>query len=265
LREEVAEAFRFDPEAIDYLLLTHAQLDHCGRLPRTMQVFLDAPIATSATRIFEHHPECYEAETAELFREGRAPFQLPGLHFTRETADSIALNGIVGGAVILAGSAMCTGGRVLHHLKINVWREDSSVGLAARGTLARQIIYSVQSVRLSGEKIRVRARIHAINGFSAHADRDKLLACHDKIAPGRTFLGSWRGRDDAQLRRAPQVYPGWKGHSRDRALYSEAPSLPCRAWDVARKSKDRRIRPERLPHHSPVRGVCAAARGIINK
>lgn len=134
LREEVAEAFRFDPEAIDYLLLTHAQLDHCGRLPRTMQVFLDAPIATSATRIFEHHPECYEAETAELFREGRAPFQLPGLHFTRETADSIALNGIVGGAVILAGSAMCTGGRVLHHLKINVWREDSSVGLAARGS-----------------------------------------------------------------------------------------------------------------------------------
>ena len=162
-----------------------------GRLPRTMQVFLDSPMAISATQIFEHHPECYEPATAELFREGKDPFHLPGLHFTRETADSIALNHIAGGAVILAGSGMCTGGRVLHHLKNNLWREDSSVvfvGFAAKGTLARQIIDGAQSVRLYGEEIRVRARVHTINGFSAHADRDELLAWHDKIAPRRPFL-----------------------------------------------------------------------------
>ena len=162
-----------------------------GRLPRTMQVFLDSPMAISATRIFERHPECYEAETAELFREGKDPFHLPGLHFTRETADSMALNRIVGGAVILAGSGMCTGGRVRHHLKHNLWREDSSivfVGFASRGTLARKIIDGAHSVQLFGEEIRVRARIHTINGFSAHADRDELLAWHRKVAPPRTFL-----------------------------------------------------------------------------
>jgi len=86
---------------------------------------------------------------------------------------------------------MCTGGRVLHHLKNNLWRADSSVvfvGFAARGTLARRIIDGEQTVRMFGEDIRVRASVHTINGFSAHADRDELLAWHNKIAPERTFL-----------------------------------------------------------------------------
>jgi metallo-beta-lactamase family protein len=163
-----------------------------GQLSRSSQVFLDSPMAISATAIFEHHPECYDAETAELFREGRDPFGLPGLQFTRETQESIAINRIGGGAVIMAGSGMCTGGRVRHHLKHNLWREDSSVvfvGYAARGTLARIIIDGAKHVRLFGEEIPVRASIHTINGFSAHADQAELLAWHQQIgAPGRTFL-----------------------------------------------------------------------------
>lgn len=162
-----------------------------GHLPHSMQVFLDSPMAISATEIFKHHPECYEDATAALFRKGHDPFHLPGLHFTRETADSMAINRIVGGAVIMAGSGMCTGGRVRHHLKHNLWREDSSVvfvGFAAEGTLARHIIDGAKSVRILGEDIAVKARIHTINGFSAHADRDELLAWHGRIKPGRTFL-----------------------------------------------------------------------------
>ena len=77
-----------------------------SRLPRSLQVFLDSPMAISATAIFERHPECYDAETAEFFREGRDPLNLPGLHFTRETQDSIAINRISGGAVIMAGSGI---------------------------------------------------------------------------------------------------------------------------------------------------------------
>lgn len=162
-----------------------------GRLPANMQVFLDSPMAISATEIFRRHAECYDSETAALFREGKDPFQLPGLHFTRETADSIALNRIVGGAVILAGSGMATGGRVRHHLQHNLRRENSSVifvGFAAQGTLARQIIDGARTVRLFGEEIPVRARIHTINGFSAHADRDELLAWHHRVGAPRTFL-----------------------------------------------------------------------------
>jgi metallo-beta-lactamase family protein len=161
-------------------------------LPRSTQVFLDSPMAISATEIFERHPECYDAEVAELFREGQDPFHLPGLHFTRETAESIALNRVSGGAVILAGSGMCTGGRVRHHLKQNLWREESSVvfvGYAASGTLARHIIDGATVVRIFGETIPVRAQIHTINGFSAHADQDELLEWHKKIGGvERTFL-----------------------------------------------------------------------------
>jgi metallo-beta-lactamase family protein len=161
------------------------------RLPRSMQVFLDSPMAISATAIFEHHPECYDAETAALFREGRDPLGLPGLHFTRETQESMAINRVGGGAVIMAGSGMCTGGRVRHHLKHNLWREDSSVvfvGYAAGGTLARIIIDGAKQVRLFGEEIPIRASIHTINGFSAHADQAELLAWHQQIGASSTFL-----------------------------------------------------------------------------
>ena len=149
-------------------------------------------MAISATEIFERHPECYEPETAELFRAGRDPFHLPGLHFTRETAASIAINHIGGGAVIMAGSGMCTGGRIRHHLQNNISREECSilfVGYAATGTLARHVIDGAKEVRIYGEKFPVRARIHTINGFSAHADQAELLAWHRQTGnPERTFL-----------------------------------------------------------------------------
>jgi len=160
-------------------------------LSPSIQVFLDSPMAISATEIFKRHPECYDKEATALFREGRDPFGLPGLHFTRESADSMALNRITGGAVIMAGSGMCTGGRVRHHLKHNLWRRDASVifvGFAAKGTLAREIIDGAKHVSVFGERIPVKARIHTINGFSAHADQAELLAWHKHTQAGRTFL-----------------------------------------------------------------------------
>jgi metallo-beta-lactamase family protein len=162
-----------------------------GRLPRVMQVFLDSPMAISATEIFRRHPECYDTETLELFREGRDPLTPPGLHLTRETAESIAINRFTAGAVIIAGSGMCTGGRVRHHLKHNLARRDCAiifVGFAANGTLARRIIDGAKSVKLFGEEIPVRASVHTINGFSAHADQAELLAWHGHTGASRTFL-----------------------------------------------------------------------------
>ena len=176
--------------AQELLYFLHAGVDS-GRLTRSIQVFLDSPMAISATAIFERYPACYEKHTAELFREGRDPFHLPGLHFTREAAESMAINSIVGGAVIMAGSGMCTGGRVRHHLKHNLAHAHCSivfVGYAAEGTLARRIIDGARSVRIFGEEVAVRARIHTINGFSAHADQAELLAWHAQAAAPRTFL-----------------------------------------------------------------------------
>ncbi len=161
-------------------------------LPASMQVFLDSPMAISATEIFRRHPECYDDDTAALFHSHHDPFALPGIHFTRETAESISLNRIGGGAVIMAGSGMCTGGRVRHHLKHHLWREDSSiifVGYAARGTLARRILDGAKKVHIFGEEIPVQASIFTIGGFSAHADSEELLAWHHRTRhPKRTFL-----------------------------------------------------------------------------
>jgi metallo-beta-lactamase family protein len=162
-----------------------------GRLPSTLQVFLDSPMAISATDIFARHPECYGAQASELFREGLDPFAMPGLHFTRTTAESMALNRISGGAVIIAGSGMCTGGRVRHHLIHNLDRHNCAVifvGYAAQGTLARRIVDGARSVMLFGEEVPARARIHTINGFSAHADQAELLKWHQATSAARTFL-----------------------------------------------------------------------------
>jgi metallo-beta-lactamase family protein len=161
-------------------------------IPRTTQVFLDSPMAISATEIFRRHPECYDAEASELFHQGHDPFMLRGLSFSREASDSMAINRIHGGAVIMAGSGMCTGGRVRHHLKHNLWRNDCSiifVGFAALNTLARRIIDGAKTVQIFGEEIPVRARIYTIGGFSAHADQAELLAWYRHTgSPRTTFL-----------------------------------------------------------------------------
>ena len=162
-----------------------------GRLAKSTQVYLDSPMAISATEIFRRHLECFEPAIAKLFQEGHDPLAFPGLHFTREIAESVAINSIHGGTIIMAGSGMCTGGRVRHHLRHNLGREDSSivfVGYAAIGTLARHIIDGDKQVNIFGENIPVRARIYTINGFSAHADQAELLAWQKQTSAKRTFL-----------------------------------------------------------------------------
>jgi metallo-beta-lactamase family protein len=162
-----------------------------GRLPASMRVFLDSPMAISATEIFEHHPECYNAGIGRFFQAGHDPFHLPGLSFTRERAESEAINKISAGAVIMAGSGMCTGGRVRHHLRNNLGRAEAGVlfvGFAGRGTLARQIIDGVKNVRLFGDEVPVRASVHTIGGFSAHADQAELLDWHAKTNADTTIL-----------------------------------------------------------------------------
>ena len=163
-----------------------------GSLPAFLQVFLDSPMAISATQIFRRHPECYDEHTGKLFASGHDPFQFAGLHFTRETAESMAINQISSGAVIMAGSGMCTGGRIRHHLKRHLGHEHSSivfVGYAANGTLARRIVDGAKSVSIFGKDYPVRAQIHTIGGFSAHAGQSELLAWQRHTGnPETTFL-----------------------------------------------------------------------------
>jgi metallo-beta-lactamase family protein len=163
-----------------------------GALPSTLSVFVDSPMAVSATEVYRAHPECFDAEAAALIAGGQDLFGFPGLRLVRATPDSMAINRISGGAVIMAGSGMCTGGRVRHHLLHNLPRPGCSivfVGYAARGTPARRIIDGARSVMLLGEEVPVRAQVHTINGFSAHADQAELLRWHARAGGAeRTIL-----------------------------------------------------------------------------
>jgi len=162
-----------------------------GELPSPLPTFLDSPMAISAVEVYRRHPECYDAEAAALIARGADLFAFPGLQLVRDAEASKALNRI-SGAVLIAGSGMCTGGRVRHHLVNNLPREASSivfVGYAAQGTPARRIIDGAASVRLFGDEVPVRASVHTINGFSAHADQAGLLAWHARAGGrGRTIL-----------------------------------------------------------------------------
>ncbi|HVN99022.1 MAG TPA: MBL fold metallo-hydrolase [Steroidobacteraceae bacterium] len=163
-----------------------------GQLPAQLPVFLDSPMAVSATEVYRAHPECYDAEAAALIAGGTDLFGFPGLRLVRATSESIGINRIGGGAVIMAGSGMCTGGRVRHHLVQNLPRGNASivfVGFAARGTPARRIIDGARSIMLFGEEVPVRAQVHTINGFSAHADQGELLRWHARVGGAeRTVL-----------------------------------------------------------------------------
>ncbi len=147
-----------------------------GKLPKC-QIFLDSPLAISITKLFTSHPEFYDRDTYEVFLK-KNPFELPNLIYTKDVEESKAINSISSGAIIIAGSGMLNGGRVLHHLKYNLWREECSivfVGYQPKGTLGRKIIEGAQTVRIFSEEINVRAKVFTINGFSSHADQRGLL------------------------------------------------------------------------------------------
>jgi metallo-beta-lactamase family protein len=143
-----------------------------------MMVFLDSPMAISLTEVFQHHPELLDKETLEHIRQGNSPFDFPGLSMVRTVDESKAINHISGSVMIIAGSGMCTGGRIKHHLVRNISRPESTilfVGYQAAGTLGRQIVDGNQEVRILGRQHSVRARIAQISGFSAHADQGELF------------------------------------------------------------------------------------------
>ena len=162
------------------------------RIPQLV-TFVDSPMAISITKVFEHFPEYFDKEMRALIRDGNSLFDLPGLKFTRKVDESKAINHAMGSVIIIAGSGMCTGGRIKHHLVTNISRPESTilfVGYQAKGTLGRHIVDGARKVRIFGQQYTVRARIARINGFSAHAGRDQLLKWLTglKKAPRQVFV-----------------------------------------------------------------------------
>ncbi|MBT8077973.1 MAG: MBL fold metallo-hydrolase [Gammaproteobacteria bacterium] len=139
------------------------------------QIFLDSPMGIEATRVYSDYRHLYGAR---LFGPDSSLPDLPNYHASRTTEDSMAINKIESGAIIIAGSGMCSGGRILHHLKNNIWRPECHiviVGFQAYGTLGRRIVDGAKEIRLWGDTYSVRAQVHTVGGLSAHADQLDLV------------------------------------------------------------------------------------------
>jgi len=183
-------------------------------------VFLDSPLAIEATEVYSRHPELYDSEANAFFSGGHKPFTPPNLHISRTAEESMAINRIQRGAIIIAGSGMCDGGRIKHHFKHNIWRRDCHViivGFQAEGTLGRHLVDGVGHIRLWGETIKVNAHIHTLGGLSAHADHDGLMAWYAAME-NRPAVALTHGEENARQQLAVSL----------RQHYNVEPHMPHR-------------------------------------
>ncbi len=160
------------------------------RIPK-VDVFVDSPMATKMTHLYEESANEFQEPIAAELAAGRDPFEPPTLKFTVETEESKKLNDLDCCAIIIAGSGMMTGGRILHHLRNQLHKPEASlviVGYQSEGTLGRRLVDGAKHVRIYGTEIDVRASVHTINGLSAHADKDDLLAWLDGTGKAHAWL-----------------------------------------------------------------------------
>jgi len=148
------------------------------------QIFLDSPMAIEASRVYWEYTHLYDEEATRLRLENGGMPLLPNLTLSRSPNESMAINRIRSGAIVIAGSGMCNGGRIIHHLKHNLDREETQVlitGYQANGSLGRRLVNREETVRIHGKIIRVRAAIHTVGGLSAHGDQDDLARWYENM------------------------------------------------------------------------------------
>jgi len=168
------------------------QLTRQGRL-RDLDIYVDSPMASAVTRVTMKHLALFDEEAKRLADWHATGNGLPSLRFVASTDESMALNRIRSGAIIISASGMCDAGRIKHHLRHNLGRSESSVlitGFQAQGTLGRRLVDGAKRVKIFGQEIPVRASVHTLGGFSAHADQQALLAWTSSFRqpPNQTFV-----------------------------------------------------------------------------
>ncbi len=167
---------------------------------RNVPVYVDSPLAINATKIFENNIDYLDEDSIDLIKSGDNPFDFPNLKFTETAEESREINFSKESCIIISASGMCDAGRIKHHLKHNLWREECSiifVGYQAKETLGRRIIEGNKNIKIFGEEINIKSKIYSIQGFSGHADQNGLLEWLSgfKKKPSRVFLV--HGEDEA--------------------------------------------------------------------
>jgi metallo-beta-lactamase family protein len=183
-------------------------------IPR-LKVFLDSPMASRITKVFQHHRELFDEEMSDHVRHNESPFKFPELKITGTSDESKRINHIKESVIIIAGSGMCTGGRIKHHLVNNITNPINTimfVGYQAEGTLGRLIINGKKEIRIHGQNHLVKARITRINGFSAHADRNELFTWLSKLKkpPRKVFVVHGETKSAHQFADYIREKTGWQ-------------------------------------------------------
>ncbi len=171
-----------------------------GRLPK-VPVYIDSPMAIRSSAVYRKHLELFDEEALELTRSGELARELDHVKPIETAQESMELNEMPGPFMIIAGSGMCTAGRILHHLRHNLWRPETAVifvGYQAEGSLGRQLVEGAPQVKIFGETIAVKARLTTINGFSGHAGQSELVAWFDSLSGSRPQLVITHGEDKSR-------------------------------------------------------------------
>jgi metallo-beta-lactamase family protein len=172
-----------------------------GGLPR-FPIYIDSPMAIEASRIYMSHPELFDNEMKEFIASGEMERDKGYIRPTSSAEESKHLNDVQGPCMIIAGSGMCNAGRIKHHLRHNLWKPETSVlivGYQAEGTLGRRLVNGDKSVNIFGERIAVRAQIHKLGGFSAHAGQTDLLKWFNSLAPSRPRVVLTHGEEKSRV------------------------------------------------------------------
>ena len=162
-------------------------------------IFLDSPMAVEATNIYARHVELFDDEMKLFIRDRPLRADLQTMKPTPTADDSRAINHVRGACLVMAGAGMCNGGRILHHLRANLWKPNTHVlivGYQGQGSLGRRLVEGEKEVKIFGEKIAVKATIHTLGGFSAHAGQTDLMRWFDVIVPSKPRVVLTHGEDD---------------------------------------------------------------------
>lgn len=200
------------------LMYELAALGQSGRVP-SFPVYIDSPLASEATEVYMKHRGSLDTDARAMFEYAEKPNSVPVYTFLEKADDSRRLNDMSGAAVVIAGSGMCTGGRIVHHLKHNLWRRDARVmivGYQPSGSIGRRLAEGAGVVRVLGDWVKVRAKIHTLGGFSAHAGQSELVAWASSWAKSRPRVLLNHGEDYARLALATRL-------SRDLGVRAETP------------------------------------------
>jgi len=171
------------------------------------QIFLDSPMAAKVVDVYDRHQDLFDEEARAVWRERPNPFRMPNLRITETVDESMAINRIERGLIVIAGSGMANAGRILHHMRHRLHRRQTHmlfVGYQAQGTTGRRIVDGAKWVRIHGHDVRVGAHVHTVGGLSAHTDQHGLMDWYGQFA-GHPPLALVHGEDKAREALAGEI------------------------------------------------------------